>query len=456
MSFAANQHRSSSVPTDPLLKWATNLTFDDLPEAAVERLRDDVIDGLGCGLFGSGLWASRVIRTALAEQSGGVSGQCLVWGTEMRLSALDAVAVNAAAVNGFELDPGHHLVRNVHGAVTVYPVLVAVSQLTRSLSGADFLAAAAAGIETSVRVSKAVGPSLMDRGWYGTPIYATLGSTVAAGRALGLDLEQMKGAFELALLRASGLTVTSEEGMGKPLSSSEAVRTGLLCALLAAKGGRGPRHAYDHPKGFIASFGKPDERDDSAFIVEPGQSLACEHISAKQYASCGAGHPVADIIGDFMQSNPTVGPETVESVQVRLNPTTARHIGGSYEPGDVTNAQFNLAYCVATQLLEGDNSIEQFRPELLGDERVLNLTRRVQVIPDEASSRMETYVTVRLRNGKILEGHAEDKRDPDRDGIRRKFSSLVSGVITDEAASQMIKFVDGLEDVDDVSRLVVL
>ncbi len=451
-----------ALPTDQLLEWASQLSVADLPRSAVERLRDDLVDGLGCGLFGSTLPATRIIKDSLLDQAGGRPGSATVWGTRSRTAPLDAVVINAAGLNGFELDDGNRLVRNVHGAVTVYPVLLAVAELTGQVSGPDIFAAAAAGWETSVRISKALGPTVMDRGFYGTPMYATLGAAVAAGRALHLDPETMKAAFELALIRSSGLSVTSEEGMGKPLASGEAVRAGLLAALLASKGARGPRHAYDHPKGYAATYSAPEERNDDALIVREGDPLACEHILFKAYASCGAGHPVGDIVGDFMAKQACLSADAVDSVQIRIGVTGARHIGGPYAPSDVTNAQFNLRYCVAVQLLEGDVSVRQFRPDLLADDRVLDLTKRIEVVGDASvgsrstRDRNEAFVTIRMKDGTVLDGHAESSRDPDRAAIRRKFVSLASGTIPSETQAKLLAIVDDLENQPNAAVLAAL
>ncbi len=453
---------AEAIPTDQLLTWASLLTLADLPSSAVERLRDDLVDGLGCGLFGSTLPATRIIGDTLFEQAGRRPGSATVWGTRSQAAPLDSVVINAAGLNGFELDDGNRLVRNVHGAVTVYPVLLAVAELTGQVSGPDVFAAAAAGWETSVRISKALGPTVMDRGFYGTPMYATLGAAVAAGRALHLDPEMMKAAFELALLRSSGLSVTSEQGIGKPLASGEAVRAGLLAALLASKGARGPRHAYDHPKGYAATYSASEERTDDALIVREGDPLACEHILFKAYASCGAGHPVGDIVGDIMTKHASISPDAVGSVQIRIGVTGARHIGGPYVPSDVTNAQFNLRYCVAVQLLEGDVSVRQFRPELLADERVLELTKRIEVIGDPAVGsrstrvRNEAFVTMRMKDGTVLDGHAEASRDPDRAAIRRKFVGLASGVISPSTQARILAAVDDLENQPNAAALAAL
>lgn len=449
---------SQDVPTDGLLRWASELTIGQLPDAAVEAIRDDVVDGLGCGLFGSTLPATEMLRDVLTDQGSPSSGATL-WGTGLNAAALDAVVVNAAALNGFELDGGNHLTRNVHGGMTVYPAVLAIAELTGQVTGADLVASAAAGWETSVRISRAMGPTVMDRGWYGTPIYATLGSAVAAGRALHLDPQQMQAAFELALLHASGLTVASEEGMGKPLSSGEAVRSGVLCALVARKGARGPRHSYGHPKGFAAAYSTPSERNDDELVIAPGDPLACQHISAKAYASCGAGHPVTDMLHDFAREVPSIGPETVEKVTVRLGVTTARHIGGPYVPSDVTNAQFNLSYCIAAQLLEGDNQIAQFRPELLSDPRISELVKLIEIVPDESVGsastklRKEAFVTLKLTDGRVLEGHRTDSRDPDREGIHTKFRGLASYALSEERASDLLLMMESFEKLDDVSDL---
>ncbi len=51
--LAAPDKTTEAVPMDQLLTWRSNVSFADLPGTAMEVMCDNLVDGLGCGLFGS-------------------------------------------------------------------------------------------------------------------------------------------------------------------------------------------------------------------------------------------------------------------------------------------------------------------------------------------------------------------------------------------------------------------
>ena len=75
------------------------------------------------------------------------------------------------------------------------PAALAAGQLRGGLSGAELIAAVAAGIETTCRLGIATKLDLIESGFIYTSLLGYFGATAAAGRALGLTESEMLNAF---------------------------------------------------------------------------------------------------------------------------------------------------------------------------------------------------------------------------------------------------------------------
>lgn len=445
------------APMDELLEWSAQITPEALPSDVQAILRNDLLDALGCGLFGSTLPDLAPLRRTLGSDGPRAARSGVVWGTSLAANPADAAALNAAAVNSFGLDAGNQLVLFAHGSATVYPAIMAIADLTQEVSGADVLCAAAAGWEVLVRTSQALGGAPARRGFYGTPMFGTVGSAVAAARALHLSTEQMRGAVELALLLASGLKVSAKTTASKTMGTGIAVRNGVTCALMAREGARGPRHAYDADMGFAEAFGSADERDDS-FLTAPFQSNAARNVSFKLYPTVAGAQSVVELIADYQQADADLRPINVKRIDIRMSPQSVRAFGGPYVPGDATTAQRNLRYCVAAQLLEGSNSVDQFRPDLLRDAAILDLVDRIHVDSDEtlgqtSLTRRQADVSIELADGTALSERRENKRSAGVLELDRKFRGLAGRAITQDALESLVRDVARLERLTNASSL---
>src|SRR6202008_2043294 len=120
-----------------------------LPREVRGRLKLLILDALGCALYGAELEWSRILRGTLATVD--KSTACAIWGTRERLTAPHAALANGTQVQSFELDDVHRAGVLPVGAV-VLPALIAIAETRRSVSGREFLAAAAAGYEVGPRV----------------------------------------------------------------------------------------------------------------------------------------------------------------------------------------------------------------------------------------------------------------------------------------------------------------
>jgi aconitate decarboxylase len=107
------------------------------------------------------------------------------------------------------------------------------------------------------------------------------------------------------------------------------------------------------------------------------------------------------------------GPKDVEKIIVHGSQVTVDHVGWPYSPQGLTSAQLNLPYCIATFLLEGDAFVTQFTEDKVADPARIELSRRVEVIEDQAITalgsryRHKVRVEIRLKNGEVHEETVE-------------------------------------------------
>src|SRR5258705_12703756 len=88
--------------TRDLAAFASRLRFEDIPAAAVERMRDCVLDSIGCCLHGVTLpWTRKVQEMVLAE---GASPVASIFGGGGKTSVSQAVLVNGTAGDGLAVD----------------------------------------------------------------------------------------------------------------------------------------------------------------------------------------------------------------------------------------------------------------------------------------------------------------------------------------------------------------
>ncbi|MPZ95040.1 MAG: hypothetical protein GEU96_09030, partial [Propionibacteriales bacterium] len=91
--------------TAELADWVVGARAGDVPADVLDTARLLLLDGLGCGLFGSTQpWSQLVTDFVVA---GGGRPEATVWGTPHRVPAASAPLANGTAVHAFEYDDLH-------------------------------------------------------------------------------------------------------------------------------------------------------------------------------------------------------------------------------------------------------------------------------------------------------------------------------------------------------------
>jgi 2-methylcitrate dehydratase PrpD len=152
---------------------------------------------------------------------------------------------------------------------------------------------------------------------------------------------------------------------------------------------------------------------------------------------------------------------------VHCSQVTLDHAGWAYRPAGIASAQMNLAFCVATLLIEGDCFVGQFDEKAPTDRARMALAAKVEARADPAITargskhRHAVRVEVHLADGGVLERAVETPRgsEPNFAGesqVVAKFEKLAAHALPRARVSQLCDAVLGMEKLKDASRIARL
>jgi 2-methylcitrate dehydratase PrpD len=184
----------------------------------------------------------------------------------------------------------------------------------------------------------------------------------------------------------------------------------------------------------------------------------------KLYACCRYNHFALDAIGAICRAHRFAADE-IASVGVTTIPFGLRM--ADPDPTTMLAAKFSIPWAIAARLVLGRADLPAFDERALGDSRIRDLARRVEVTADPGMSPRRTdcataRVRIALRDGRVLEeattvvrGDADDPVRPEE--IVDKFLALASPVVGESAARRVRDAaleVDALKDVRQLTALV--
>ena len=217
--------------TQTFARFVTQLRCDDIPSRVRERVKDLLLDALGSALAGyAGEDTPKVARFAAALGPSGMSGTSSVMGGSP-LSLTGATAMNGFLITAVSLCDVYRPTAT-HVQPVVIPPALAIAE-RENASGADLLAALAAGFEVTTRIGAGLDyAAFRQRGWHGPGVIGPFGAAAATGRLLHLDTSKMAMAFGLAGSQAAG-TFAAWGTSSVKFHQFRGALSGLMAALLA-------------------------------------------------------------------------------------------------------------------------------------------------------------------------------------------------------------------------------
>ena len=419
-----------------LASFASRLALVDIPERICDHINIRILDYIASAAAGCSVnRAMNAVVLGVVAAQGGAEQSTLLF-SRKKLSAAQAAYCNAFLCNGADMDDGHMLA-NGHPGVCVIPAVLALAEW-RGAAYADIAPAIVAGYEIFIRLSSAVMPSHLKRGFNGTGTSGTVAAAAAATRVLGLDAERTHAAIGLAATCASGLMELNESGQAmKPINPAKAAYHGVMCALFAEGGAVGPAAPLDGDKGFFKAFA--DEVDLPAVTRDLGETFLMDTAYIKLYPACRHMHAMIDCAA-LLHNRGGFAPEDIDRIVLYTYPTSEKLTGLIRFPKSEDEAKFSLTYAAATGLLEGTFTLGDLYRAADAGGQMRRLMERMEIVScpeleNRAAMIRGARMELRLKDGRSLESAVEvpkgEKRCPlDRADLKRKLSACADGLLS--------------------------
>jgi 2-methylcitrate dehydratase PrpD len=374
-----------------------------------------------------------------------------------RYSPPTAALANGAAAHALDYDDIHDGAR-VHSMCVMLPALLAAAEDAGPVDGKVFLLGLAVGAELHARLGLACYNSLAT-GWHPTTLFGSLAASLATGRLLNLEAEQLRNALGIAFHQAGGSVQSAYDGvLSKRLGPGFAARDAVISAFLAADGLSGTRFPLEGKAGFFALHARGEVRPE--LLTEGlGRSWRIEEYSLKPYPACRCNHAAIGLAVKLHDEG--LSADAVESVEIRMSEANWKLVGKPYDAGldSVVHAQFNAAYSFARALSDGRVGPKSYERPAITQPAVASLAQRVRVLSDPAIDKdaMEPVtVHVGLRGGRSLtRSGATMQGMTERELLDKLRGCLEFGGYPPSAAERLLELAAGFDSVRDAGATLV-
>jgi 2-methylcitrate dehydratase PrpD len=451
--------------TQLISKFAANLQFSDLPSPIQDSLIHFALDYFRVASIGERMEWSQWGRSYAQGTAG--KGSSPVLFSDTRYDPVSTTFLNTLYAGSLDADDVH-VGAMLHPGCIMFSTGLAIGQ-ARHQSGADVLAAIAAGYEAMIRLAICIQPSHFGRGFQSTSTIGVLGAAVTAAKLIfpGPAAEKsIAASLGIAASFAGGLTQFYHSGSTvKRLHAAQAASSGTKAALLVESGFTGPHDIFEGKDGFARAYA--DAVDFSLLEHDLGEKFRIAEVAIKPHA-CSARVLSAIEAGTEIRSQYPFDVSEIESIYLGIPKVIQGRLTTNH-PADLQAAQMSAPFAIALSLLpKSSNSTFSFGIDdfVMGlqDPKVMHLTQLVRCELDkevEKTSSEESVsakVIVTLRNGQQLSAFVISPKG----SIARPFSlqdhiaraeSELSSRLPNEKLSQFIEAVISLPTMPDVAVL---
>jgi 2-methylcitrate dehydratase PrpD len=462
-----------STCTETLAEFAVNLKYEDIPKDIVHKAKILMLDYIGDVLRGFRLEDSQNILSGILELD--KSSEATIWRLGRKISCPGAAMANIAAGESAELNGGP--VMSFPGCVTS---IIAVAEKEKISDGRRIIASFVTGYEVGWRPFAATNPQTVHfkRGFYHSGIYNPFCHVAAVCKLLELNKEQTTWAYGLAGASGTGTFQGFREGIrDKIFYCARAGETGILAAYMAKNGVKGASKIIESDVGgYLKCYSDPDY-DIKMATHKLGKEWWTKYGRIKLVSGCIHTHSSVDAVLKLMQKDENMGFNNVEKIVAKVS-EEENAICGSWRPVPVKSQfeiQFSIPYMVSLALkYRRRPRPEDYSLDVLRDEKVAEVARKVEVIPDRELTETKgktgysalppfycpCIMTVRTKDGKEHTIEVERPRgtypdDASDEEIFDKFRN-VRFILSEAKVEKIISTVMELERLQDVDGLTKL
>lgn len=457
-----------------LADFASALNFQDVPTAVKGQVKQTVRDNMAVILAGARSEPSQKLLKSLEGIEPRDDADII--GTHQKSSIRGSAAHGAGmlvCVNGMSgyrssLAPG------LHPAEVVLPVALSLSQ-RRGISGRAFLESVLAGVESGIRIGRAVMPSHAYKGFHQCATVGAIASAITAGKLMGHSSKIIGDAIGISVIMAPMAIINLQLGLVPPderyptakmLDSPQAARVAIDASRLAADGFTGQRYVLGGPIGFSSATS-----DDASlqYISEGlGESFEAEIAFYKLYCTTRWFHGAIDLILQLLQEH-ELGPDDIERVRIGTIRWIALRNRETTPDDHVWECLTgSLSYTAAYAILHPD---DMYAPDLYSDwsrprrhPEVHEYRNRIEVVEDEYFTeafpgKIPTRVEILTRSGKEVMAQSDyfQGDEPElplgQDQLDAKFRRFTSQTMAMRHVEELKEILDNIEEIDDMDNV---
>ena len=441
---------------DLVARFVAKTTWQTLPPPVQRKVRMTLMDTLGATLVGTRTPVSRISAAYAVDTWPGTEATLLLHGK--RASAIGAAFANGYAANGVDIDDCA-LYTKGHPGAQIFPTALALCEKL-ALSGQEMMTAMVIGYEVAHRTARIWHDHHAEYQACGS--WGSVACAAVASHLMLLPPGQIRHALGIAEYHAPNLPMMRD--IDHPAMVKHGIGWGAMNGIISAQ------LAQRGFTGILSILGSQPYRD---WVADIGQHyIMADGVTFKEYACCAWTHAAL---------------EAARQIRERVDFATAdvKHILvegygdavrlGSDLPLTTEEAQFNLAWPLATFLLDGEvgpNQILEHRfsdgaaramagkVELLEVDELTDLYDRAQM--GDPKGEYIAALTITLADGRMISServHADmkDSRGWDEERVETKFRWLSGHVLEEtriDALVHLVRHFDEVDDVGDLARLV--
>lgn len=446
--------------TERLARFVVETRYTDLPPDAIEQGKRALLDTIGVSLAGVRDDTGKIIVETVAELGGKpVAG---VIGSSIKLDPASAALINGTLGHALDYDDVNGSMRG-HPSVPIAPAALAIGESVGA-SGRDILLAFILGVEVECKVGRGINiGSHYNAGWHATATLGVLGAAAAAGKLLGLTVDQMVMALGIAASEASGLRQNFGT-MTKPFHAGNAARGGVLAALLARNGFTADAGILEADKigyGKIFSAGANFEIERAVASLGNPYDIVKPGISVKKYPCCFATHRALDAMAKIRREY-EIAPSDVEVIEVTVASGGLTPLIHS-RPKTGLEGKFSMEYCLAAGLLDEQVRLATFSDEAVARPEAQALIPKVNVREDANVKAGPdggfAEVTVRLAGGQEYARRVDNPRGDPTDPLSwaelvDKYQDCAALVLDHPATEQSVRLLESIERLSNINQLM--
>lgn len=434
--------------TEEIAKFSKRVSYEDLPDDVVEELKKRLLDTIGIGINAMDQETVNKIYNTISKQQ---SSNSTLWGRKESSTVSETAMYNTVLTRYLDymdsfLAPGEtpHPSDNIGS-------IIAVAE-DEDLNGKELIECI--GVAYEVQGELAWNAPVRDKGWDHVT-HTIISQAASAGRARGLETEEMQNAIGIAGTAHNPLRVTRTGGINewKGIAAGNSARNAVYSVEMASNGVEGSKNLFEGHKGWEHILSGEFEIELSDRCTRVHDTMTKRFV-AETYAQSA----VEGIIE--LSQDHDIDHVNVNSIRLDTYEGAKLIIGGGegdrHQVQTKAEADHSLPYMLAVSLIDEEMMNRQYEKDRIQSEDVQKLLQKVEVHENEeltekfeSGDEMPANITIETEDETYsikkerFSGHPTDSMSWSE--IEEKFRQTAGTKYEEDHVNKIIETVKNLE-----------